>query len=95
MFGGFNRQRAVLDRLLMLRKHPRVIVDCGNQIIHERVALLIDLVQKGRTDPEIVMLARECVSKRCGSHWCIGERDWRGEIVAVHVGVVGIAISGP
>lgn len=52
--------------------------------IDQRVALIVGLVQRGASDPDIIAKAREIVSQKCGKDWCIKARDWRGEIVAVH-----------
>lgn len=51
--------------------------------IDQRVALIVKLVQQGATDPEIIAGARGIVSKKCGKEWCLKERDWRGEVVAL------------
>jgi hypothetical protein len=51
--------------------------------IDQRVAHIVKLAQKGRTDPEIVQLARQTVSKRCGNMHCIPERAYGKEVAAV------------
>lgn len=58
--------------------------------IDQRVALIVGLVQRGASDPDIIAKAREIVSRKCKQgrngkeDWCIPARDWRAEIVAVH-----------
>lgn len=58
--------------------------------IDQRVALIVGLVQRGASDPDIIAKAREIVSRKCKQgrngkeDWCIQARDWRAEIVAVH-----------
>jgi len=51
--------------------------------IDERVSHIVGLVQRGRTDPKVVMLARRVVSQKCGDDWCIPERDYSGEVRAI------------
>lgn len=51
--------------------------------LDDRVAHIIGLIQRGRTDPKVVMLTRQVVSKRCGNDWCIPERDYSGEVRAI------------
>lgn len=58
--------------------------------IDQRVALIVGLVQRGASDPDIIAKAKEIVSRKCKAgrngkeDWCIQARDWKGEIVAVH-----------
>lgn len=68
---------------------PRVRrVNLGDQMhdvhsIDERVGHIIRLIQKGRSDPKVIGLARQVISKRCGEDWCIAERDYKGEVRAI------------
>ena len=43
--------------------------------IDQRVALIVGLVQRGASDPDIIAKARELVSQKCGKDWCIKARD--------------------
>jgi hypothetical protein len=51
--------------------------------IDQRVSHIVRLAQKGRIDPKVVTLARQTVSKKCGTEWCVPERDQRGEVSAI------------
>lgn len=51
--------------------------------IDQRVAHIQRLAQKGKTDPVIVQLARQTVSRKCGNKHCIAERDYAGEVGAI------------
>jgi len=51
--------------------------------IDERVKHVVNMIQKGRRDPNVRAFAVKAVSKKCGKDWCIAERDWWGECAAV------------
>lgn len=51
--------------------------------ITERVAKLHEQMAKGVRDPAVYKLAREILSKKCGSSWCVPEHDHAGECVAL------------
>jgi transglutaminase-like putative cysteine protease len=51
--------------------------------IDQRVSHIQRLAHSGKTDPVIVQLARQTVSRRCGDKHCIPERDYAGEVSAI------------
>lgn len=51
--------------------------------IDQRVSHIVRLAREGMTDPKVVALARQTVSKKCGSSWCVPERDYAGEVTAI------------
>ncbi len=57
--------------------------------LEARIRILIDLIRKGREHPAIraktaQILSRKCADPKTGHKtWCIGERDWEGEVRAI------------
>jgi len=51
--------------------------------IDSRVRHIINTIQKGRKDPRMRAFAVRAVSQKCGSKWCVPERDWWGEVRSV------------
>lgn len=51
--------------------------------LEDRIALLRSHVAAGRVAPEIWKLAREVVAAKCGDDFCIPERDYEGEVIAL------------
>ena len=41
------------------------------------------MVRKGGSDPKIRELAVGELSRRCGTRWCVGEKDWAAEVRAL------------
>jgi len=52
--------------------------------IDDRIKKITDMVEKGIKDPRIRKIAVGIVSKKCGSKWCIKERDYQKEVEAVY-----------
>lgn len=81
-FGNFGKTAAPLTIGKPGSKgYKAKIYNVGN--IDSRVAYIIKSIQKGRINPEIRAFAVKAVSQKCGSRWCVPERDWWGEVQAV------------
>ena len=57
--------------------------------IAERVAFVHEQMVTGTRDPAVYSLAREVLSKKCGSDFCVKEKDHWGEAVALFNEVKG------
>lgn len=51
--------------------------------IDERVAFIIQMIQKGRDSAEVRRFAVQAISKRCGNKWCVKEGDGEAEVKAL------------
>lgn len=51
--------------------------------IDNRVGYILDTIKKGRKDPRMRAFAVSAVSQKCGSRWCVPERDYWGEVKAL------------
>lgn len=51
--------------------------------VAERVKYIHKQTVAGTRDPQIYALARAVLSRKCGSEWCVKERDHRGEATAL------------
>jgi transglutaminase-like putative cysteine protease len=51
--------------------------------LDDRIAHLRKLVEKGKRDPEVYLFARSAVNKRCGTGWCVPEKDNLAEAKAL------------
>ena len=51
--------------------------------IASRVPELRRLIQRGKTNPKIIALAKAVINRQCGDTWCIPEKAWREEAVAL------------
>lgn len=48
--------------------------------IDDRLKYIIEMIQKGRRNPQIRQFAVQAVSKKCGDSWCTPEKDWEAEV---------------
>jgi predicted transglutaminase-like cysteine proteinase len=55
--------------------------------IEDRCRHIVEMIRKGRHHPSIHKFVRPIVSERCGDDWCIKEKDYWGECVAVYEAV--------
>jgi hypothetical protein len=51
--------------------------------LDDRVRYLRQLVDQGKRDPQVYAFARRSINARCGTRWCIPEKDNLGEARAV------------
>lgn len=51
--------------------------------LEDKMIEIIRITNKGKLDPEIRKFVANSINKRCGKDWCVRERDYDGEIVAV------------
>lgn len=51
--------------------------------IEERVPEIVRLVRLGKRDPLVQLAVAKVINERCGSDWCIREKDHPGEIKAI------------
>ena len=51
--------------------------------LEERMVHIIALANKGKLDPDVRKFVAKALTKRCGDDWCVSERDFDGEIVAI------------
>lgn len=56
--------------------------------LDDRLAQIIELAERGKTDPRVIAWARKELSKKCGpgwngSQWCVPEKDTKAEIEAI------------
>jgi hypothetical protein len=51
--------------------------------VAERVKYIHKQMVAGTRDPQVYALARAVLSRKCGSEWCVKERDHRGEATAL------------
>jgi hypothetical protein len=51
--------------------------------LDQRVARIVRLVRRGAKDPRVRRFALQVLGKRCGEDWCVRERDYWGEVVAI------------
>jgi len=51
--------------------------------INQRLGYIIKMIQKGRDNPEVRRRTVQILSRKCGKKWCVPEKNWRQETVAV------------
>ena len=51
--------------------------------MEDRVGLINYYIQEGKRDPQIRKLVSTIISQRCGSEWCVPEKDWIAEVSAI------------
>lgn len=51
--------------------------------INQRLGYIIKMIQKGRDNPEVRRRTVQILSRKCGKKWCVPEKNWRAEVVAV------------
>jgi predicted transglutaminase-like cysteine proteinase len=51
--------------------------------INDRVKHIIASIKKGKTDPTVREFAVKTLTHKCGSDWCIAEKDYWGEVQAL------------
>lgn len=52
--------------------------------IEDRIRHLRERVDKGKTDPRVYSFARKVLNQKCGSNWCISEKDNLREMRALY-----------
>ncbi len=52
--------------------------------LEDRIRYLHKLADDGKRDPEVYAFARRALSRRCGSGWCVPEKDNLGEARTLH-----------
>jgi len=57
--------------------------------LDERIEYLRKLVEQGKRDPVVYEFARRAVNKKCGSNWCVPEKDNLAEIKALFQAIRG------
>jgi len=77
--GGQNQLASTDEKMTMTLKAVGSIDD--------RCRYIVDMIRKGRHDPKVHAFVRPIVSERCGDDWCIKEKDYWGECVAVYEAV--------
>lgn len=51
--------------------------------IDDKVSYLLDEIDTGKRDPNIIRIAAGVLSRKKKGRWLVPERDWRGEVVAL------------
>jgi transglutaminase-like putative cysteine protease len=51
--------------------------------LDDRIKHLRERVAKGKVDPDVYAFTRAAITKRCGSRWCINEKDTAREAEAI------------
>ena len=51
--------------------------------IEQRVSYVRDKIRKGKVDPEIIGRTRQILSRKCGTEWCVPEKNWGAEVNAI------------
>lgn len=52
--------------------------------LDDRIKSLRERVEKGIRDPEVYTFARSAVNKKCGTSWCVPEKDDMAELRALY-----------
>lgn len=93
IFGGARALRGVMRerrdrRREQLARAPQT--GAGMTVTHHKVRSLDDRisfikgqVKKGGRDPQVRAAATRILTKKCGNDWCVPEKDWRAEMVAL------------
>lgn len=55
--------------------------------LNDRIKRLRDRIEEGKRDPMVYEFARRAVNKRCGSQWCVPEKDTLGELRALFAAI--------
>lgn len=85
LFGDGAQQ----SNLVKGRADPLKFQERAARTIEQRVAYVHEQMTKGVRDPAVYALAREVLSRKCGSEWCVPEKDHWGEATALFTEVKG------
>lgn len=80
---GAPRQVAPYDQQLDTRQPTMQVTHREVRSIEERVAYIVEMIQKGRDSAEVRKFAVQAISKRCGDGWCVKEGDGEAEVKAL------------
>lgn len=56
----------------------------GVNNLDDRMAAIIEMAHRGKSEPSVVEWARQAVTKRCGNTWCAAEKDTLAEVHAIY-----------
>lgn len=56
----------------------------GVNNLDDRMAAIIEMGHRGKSEPAVVEWARNAVTQRCGGNWCTPEKDTLAEIRAIY-----------
>lgn len=51
--------------------------------INQRLGYIIQMIQKGRDNPEVRRRTVQILSQKCGKKWCTPEKNWNAEAVQI------------
>lgn len=82
--GEADEPRSKKRKMLVDKGQGKMRVEMHNvRSIEERIRHIVKMIQKGKTDKRVIKLTRQIVNQRCGDTWCVPEKDWKAEAVAV------------
>lgn len=71
-----GRSRTVSAGGLRLDSHDVKTLD-------QRIVYIMKMIRKGDEDPRIIEFTQRLLSQKCGSTWCVPEKDWEAEVVTI------------